>query len=157
MTKKEKYEESERFVAQHYERGAFSEAAAWRRMGLQVRRPSRWRMVAAASVLAVLTVSACIYYFKAKFSEPQVVAPTTQQAVQTAPQSAPIAATESKVIDFDNAELVDVVLQIEKTYGVKVVNVPTEDYRLTLHYEGTASDLVDTINDILDINLAIEE
>lgn len=156
MTNKNKYEESEQFVARHYKPGAFSSASAWRRMGLSGHsfRIGRWRAVAAASVLAVLTVSACIYFTKTAINEPKVAAPT--QTVQQ-PKHTSAATAEVKVIEFDDAPLADVVAKIEETYGVKIGNIPSEDYRLTLRYEGTAADLIATINDILDTNLTIAQ
>ena len=45
--------------------------------------------------------------------------------------------------------------EIEKVYGVKLGNVPDDDIRLSLSYEGTAADLVDTINDLLGTEIEI--
>lgn len=61
------------------------------------------------------------------------------------------------VIDFTDAPLGDVVKDIERIYGVKISNIPTETYSLTLHYEGDASELVTIINELLNINLQIED
>ena len=52
-----------------------------------------------------------------------------------------------------------VVDRIREVYGVEVVNLPdnADNYRLSLHYEGNPMELVETINDILDINMTIKE
>ena len=49
--------------------------------------------------------------------------------------------------------------KIEEVYGVEVTGLPenAEEYRLSLHYEGNPVELVETINDILDIKMAIKE
>lgn len=64
-----------------------------------------------------------------------------------------------KVIDFENTPLPVVVDKIEEVYGVEVTGLPenAEEYRLSLHYEGNPVELVETINDILDIKMAIKE
>ena len=61
-------------------------------------------------------------------------------------------------IDFEYAALPEVVKQIEKVYGVEIINMPedADSYHLTLHYEGDASDLINTINEILGTNLKIK-
>lgn len=37
-----------------------------------------------------------------------------------------------------------------------IINVPQTEYRLTLSYEGTAADLIQTINDLLGTDLQID-
>lgn len=64
-----------------------------------------------------------------------------------------------RVIDFEDAPLTQVVAEIRIVYGVEVTNMPRnpEDYRLSLHYEGTAEELVGTINEILETDLQIRD
>lgn len=64
-----------------------------------------------------------------------------------------------RVIDFEDAPLTQVVAEIRIVYGVEVTNMPgnPEDYRLSLHYEGTAEELVGTINEILETDLQIRD
>lgn len=66
---------------------------------------------------------------------------------------------EIKVIDFENAPLPDVVKKIESVYDVKVDGVPVspEGYVLSLHYEGTPTDLISVINDILGTEMTVKE
>ena len=49
--------------------------------------------------------------------------------------------------------------KIESVYDVNVVNLPdsTSEYTLSLHYEGTPSDLINTINDILGTRMEVVE
>ena len=64
-----------------------------------------------------------------------------------------------RVVDFENAPLPVVVERIREVYGVEVSGLPqdADDYVLSLHYEGTPVDLVDTINDILGTEMTVEE
>ena len=47
--------------------------------------------------------------------------------------------------------------EIEKVYDVRLTSLPEEEYRLTLSYEGTAEDLVATINELLGTHIEIEK
>ena len=69
------------------------------------------------------------------------------------------AAKVVRVIDFEEAPLTDVVEKIREVYGVEVVGLPANpgQYTLSLHYEGSAIDLVETINDILDTDMTVIE
>ena len=62
------------------------------------------------------------------------------------------------MIDFENATLPAVVAKIKEVYGVEVVNLPesADEYKLSLHYEGTAADLVDTINETLGTDIKVQ-
>ena len=66
---------------------------------------------------------------------------------------------EVKVIDFENAPLPEVVKKIESVYGVKVEGVPAspDEYVLSLHYEGTPTDLISVINEILGTQMTVAE
>lgn len=75
----------------------------------------------------------------------------TENITTPAPSSTP----EIKRIEFDNRPIAVVAAEIEKVYGVKLGNVPDDDIRLSLSYEGTAADLVDTINDLLGTEIEI--
>ncbi|PWB06006.1 hypothetical protein C5O24_10620, partial [Paramuribaculum intestinale] len=72
----------------------------------------------------------------------------------------PAASLETvKIIDFENTPLPTVISKIKEVYGVEVINVPENagEYRLSLHYEGNAVDLVATINDILETQMSVKE
>jgi hypothetical protein len=146
--------DSDKFVAQHYKRGAFSEHDAWQRLNIApvVRKWYRSRLVASVAVMAVLAASACIYYVSRNYTT-NTTAPTTLNT----PQSDTTSANRVVVIEFNDAPLTEVVATIEKEYGVIIVNIPAEDYKLTLRYEGTATDLINTINELLNTNLTIAD
>lgn len=139
------------FVARHYREGMFSVKDGWRRLGIGMSmRMRRYRIAAAVSAVVVLSASAAIIYHEYRGeSEPQHV-----QTVQTVNPMA-----EVKVIDFENAPLPEVVEKIESVYGVKVMGMPEspEHYELSLHYEGTPTDLISTINEILGTQMTVTE
>ena len=66
---------------------------------------------------------------------------------------------EVKAIDFENAPLPDVIKKIETVYNVKVNGIPAypEEYELSLHYEGTPTDLISVINEILGTQMTVTE
>lgn len=145
----DKFNKSVNFVARHYRADAFkprsfffgrSLAARWRRWG-----------VAASVAVGVLTASACFYTFVLR--QPEAVEP--QPIEQTVAPEQP-ARLVSQRIEFTDAPLTEVVAQIELTYDVTVENIPTAEYRLTLSYEGTADDLISTINMLLGTALTIK-
>lgn len=139
------------FVARHYREGMFSVKNGWRRLGIGMSvRTRRYRIAAAVSAVVVLSASAAIIYHEYRGeSEPQHV-----QTVQTVNPMA-----EVKVIDFENAPLPEVVKKIESVYGVKVMGMTEspEHYELSLHYEGTPTDLISTINEILGTQMTVTE
>ena len=62
----------------------------------------------------------------------------------------------SSRLEFTDASLKDVVKKIESVYEVRIVNVPDTDIRLTLSYEGTAEDLISTINELEGTQMRVE-
>lgn len=64
-----------------------------------------------------------------------------------------------RAIDFENTPLPTVISEIREVYGVELTGIPDNavDYRLSLHYEGSAEDLIATINEILDTKMAVKE
>lgn len=158
MTNDDKIKDSEQFVARHYREGVFSKRAAWQRLGIPAMH--RWnitRGIAAAAILGVITASACLYLFDRPQSEPQEAKSIEIEMPTESVPAALSAADTPQTLEFDNAPLSEVVDKIETTYKVKIENVPTDDYRLTLRYTGTAKELVETINELLNINLVISE
>ncbi len=54
--------------------------------------------------------------------------------------------------------LADVVVAIEQTYNVKLSNVPASSkQRITMSYSGTADDVVETLNELFDLHITIED
>ena len=118
-------------------------------IGMSVRM-RRYRVAAAVSVVVVLSASAAIIYHEYRAGS----VPEQAETVQTVNPMA-----EVKVIDFEKAPLPEVIGQIETVYGVRVEGVPEspEHYELSLHYEGTPTDLISTINEILGTQMTVTE
>lgn len=141
------------FIARHYKKGMFAVAPALRRVkGIKTSWWTRSRIAAACVAAAILTATAAIYVHNGYLSQPQ----NTEQVIKH--YSMPPAEIV-RTIDFENAPLSEVVQKISEVYGVEVINIPEtpDQYTLSLHYEGSARDLVDTINDILDTEMIILE
>lgn len=141
------------FIAKHYRKGHFDADKALRRIK-PVRR-FRWtaaRTVAASALIAVVGATAAIIYNTGYFTTSSESIEQTQSVI-VAPE------TIVRVIDFENAPLPVVVEKIKEVYGVEVIGLPANAtaYKLSLHYEGTAIDLLDTINDILDTDMQISD
>lgn len=140
------------FIARHYRKGKFRTAEGWRRLGIAP--ASRWRRIrvaaAVAGLVALASVAAALWR---QYSE--APAPARQQVEQAAPP----AIEAVKAIDFDDAPLTEVAAKIMEVYGVELTNLPAnaDDCRLSLHYEGNAADLVETINGILDTAIEIKQ
>lgn len=139
------------FIARHYRRGLFLSSRGWRRLGIG---PSaalrRLRVAAAAALVVALSAAAAVFYSDYRADQSPVQGADTMTA-------SPL--TVVKVIDFENAPLPDVIAEIESVYGVKVENLPErpEEFELSLHYEGTPTDLITVINDILGTRLTVAE
>lgn len=147
---KNKEEEIE-FVAKNYRHGAFNAKTAWAQMGLAAhRRRFVLRVAASIAAIAILSATAALIIKNTDiFTSPTHV---EQPGVHTE-------TSVSKVIDFDNTPLSEVLASISETYSIEVDNVPDNaaELKLTLHYEGDAAKLIETINDILDTDITIKK
>lgn len=140
------------FIARRYRKGRFSPDAGWRRLGIAPYSGwRRYRVAAAVAVAVLLSATAAILYraYRINNDVPQPDAPVNI--------ANPL--TEVKVIDFENTPLQDVINKIETVYDIKVDKIPAspENYTLSLHYEGTPTDLISAINDILGTEMIIAE
>ncbi len=152
MTDKNKTEESIRFVTRHYREDTLLAPTGWQRFRLTHHISSFRRNAVAASIgLAVLAASASLYYFTVAdhntAQEENAVIPITETTV----------APENRIerIEFHDAPLKEVVAEIERVYGVTISNLPDSDISITISYEGTAADVVETINDLLGSSLTV--
>lgn len=152
MTENNEMEEDLHFVVNHFKKGTLLPSNGWRKFKLKHRLSNYKRYIAAASITAVvLAASASLYYL----SSHNVNSQREEQITEVIPTVAsPMEATTAK-IEFKNAPLTDVVAEIERIYGVKITNLPEERIMVTISYEGTALDVVETINDLFDTNLKI--
>ena len=142
-----------RFIARHYRKGMFKVQPALRRIkGTKAVWWTRARIAAACTIAAILTATAAIFVHNGYFS-------SDHQTIRDIEQPAVKATHVVRVIDFEEAPLTDVVAKIREVYGVEVTGLPDnpDRYRLSLHYEGSALDLVETINDILDTDMTVIE
>lgn len=147
------------FVARHYRRGALSAKEAWQQLDIHDRKPLLLRIfgsrraAAAACVTAVLTASAIIGYHYAGSTSATTVVQTDAPVHQT-----PAVTASEPRLTFTDAPLSQVVATIERTYGVKVSGLGDDgDRRVTLSYQGSAADLIHTINELMGTNLHIKQ
>ena len=153
MIDKDKFDESLSFVARNYRQGKFSVARAWQRTGIGS-RPwwQRGGSVAAVAAGVALVASACIYTW---------MSPDRNRVESAEPASVESQITASPSvtarIEFADESLANVVKEIERTYSVSVDNVPDDDLRVTLSFEGDAADLISVLNELFGINLELRQ
>lgn len=142
-----------RFIARHYRKGMFKVEPALRRIkSTKTVWWSRTRIAVACAAAAILTTTAAIFVHNSYFSQHEPSATETEQSAIPAAQIV-------RVVDFEEAPLTDVIAKIKDVYRVEIIGLPTDpdQYILSLHYEGSALDLVNTINDILDTDMTVIE
>lgn len=142
-----------KYIARHYKKGLFAVEPALRRINPAATKWwTRSRIAAACIGAVVLTATAAVFVHNSYFARPS----SDTEAMQ--PSTLP-ASEIVRAIDFENAPLPTVVQKIREVYGVEVIDMPADasEYSLSLHYVGSATDLVETINDILDTDMKIQE
>ena len=152
MTEKNEIDKSSEFVVHHFKDGTLLPNEGWHRFKATHQISSFKRYVAAASVVSiVLAASASLYYYYDSNSSSET------QNEYVVPIEETKQSTENKIekIEFHNASIKDVVAEIEHVYDVRISNIPEEEIRVTISYEGTAQDVVETINELLNTNLVI--
>lgn len=146
------------FVARFYRKNSFDVQKGWHSLGLVRVGRFRWlRIAACVAVVAALGVSAMIFISRsAKQEDAPKVEPEKPEV--TTPVEKEVA-PEIHVIDMENAPLPDVIEMIEQTYHVEVTNRPENSraLRLTLHFTGTAGELIESINEIYGLELHLAE
>lgn len=123
---------------------------------MQISHGRKWirlKIAAAISSVIILSAAAAVIYHKYEANDNAPYQPLQETVNPASPLEV------VKVIDFEDTPLTSVISKIKEVYGVEVVNVPENagEYRLSLHYEGDAVDLIDTINDILDTQMSVVE
>lgn len=144
------------YIATHYREGRFDTKEGWNRLGIApVSLWKRYRAAAAISAAVVISATAAVIYHEYGTND------KPQQAIEVSAPETPVnnPLAEIKVIDFEDASLNYVVKKIETVYNVKVENLPVhaDEYQLSLHYEGTPTDLIDVINDLLGTQMTVTE
>ena len=140
------------FIAKHYRKGLFAiEPALYRIKGVRKKILTLPKIVAISSFIIAIGATAAIlirnsYNHKERETEVPVIEKKSPVSV-------------SHVLDFNDVPLTTVVQHITFIYGVEVDNLPknADELFVTLHYEGTALDLVETLNEILETNMKIRE
>lgn len=154
MEDREREERSLRFVAEHYRQDSFDARRDWLALGLG---RTSWlrRNIAAASIwgIAIAACAGIATWLLVPSDTPEPNASPTH----VVPATATVAPEDvNHRIEFTDATLEEVAAAVNKTYGVTLVNLPDTAQRLTLSYEGTATDLVETINALLGSAIRIE-
>lgn len=145
---RDKFEDSERFVARHYRHDAFRAERALRRLGFVASPWRRWRVAAAVAVGIALTGTAA-WMLSRPESAPVCEPVATEQEN---------AFTAVRAVEFENAPLIEVAEGIRDTYGVNISGLPDNaaELRLTLRFEGNVEDLIEAINDILGTSITVD-
>ena len=141
------------FLARYYRDGVFSPENGWRKfkstLGLRGRR---FGIAAAVAAIIAVTSTAAIIRYEHQRNENTAVE-NVSDVTDT------IVAEQTKVLEFDHTRLTEVVKIVESEYSVEIGNIPdnSDEYVLTLRYEGTPSELVEAINEILGLHLILKE
>ena len=139
------------FVARYYNDDIFSPDTGWRKIKstLRLRRKRYGIAAAVAAIIAVSATAAIIGYEHYRFAPSHVDTAIESPSVSTS--------EETRVLAFDNISLTEVVEIVEAEYSIVIENIPenSDDYVLTLRFEGTPSELIEAINEILGTQLIV--
>lgn len=152
----DKFKESLRFVVKYYQPDSFRPDPDLFHIPALKRPWWRRTSVAAAVAAGVLAASGFVYIELTQRHSAAVEPAPQESIIATEPQ--PVVAEDpvSRRIEFKDTPLPKVAEAIAKTYDVEITGIkPGDDTRLTLSYEGTAEDLVATINELLGTRLRI--
>lgn len=153
MTEIKKTETDFQFVLHHFKEGTLLPKKGWQRFKLLHHISYIRRNIAAASIAAVvLAASASIYYISSADRDSESKTAVTNVDTKTSNTSSEVKIAK---IQFRNAPLKEVVSKIESVYDVTISNLPKDDIMVTISYEGTAADVVETLNELFDIDLKI--
>ncbi len=150
---KARREESLQFVVSHYRHDAFNASRDWRALGLD-RRPWLLRHAAAVAMWGV-ALAACAAVAVWMLSPAPAPAPAAPVPAEKAIPAAPASHNESRRIEFTDASFSEVAQAVEKVYGVRLADLPDSSERISLCYEGSAADLVETLNSLFGCHLRI--
>ena len=147
-----KFDEEISFIARHYRKGLFNPEKALKKIRPSQRWWSASKIVAASFLFIILGATAALFIRQNYFFDKTEFIETNTEEI-TAPEFV------VRAIDFDDTPLPVVVDEINLVYGVEIINLPTDadQYHLSLHYEGSAVDLIETINEILGTHMEIRK
>ena len=144
-------EEDIDYIAGYYRAGLFSTKNGWRRLGITpLTGWKRLKIAAAIALCFAFSVTASVLDFTQTHTEKE---PEHKESFTSDQKKI------ARIIDFENTPLPEVIRKIKDIYGVEISNIPenAEEIHLSLHYEGTALDLISAINEILDTNMEVKE
>ncbi|MBD5356037.1 MAG: DUF4974 domain-containing protein [Bacteroides sp.] len=151
MANQKKIEDNIQFVARYYRDDMLLPDSGWEQFkATHSLLHSKRNIIAAAVGMAAIAATASLY-FLSTFSY-QEVTPTEETSTPRPTKTIPTSETNQK-IEFHDASLKEVIIEIEKIYNVKITNVPKEEIKITISYEGTAVDVIETINELFDTDL----
>lgn len=148
------------FISRHYKTGLFTTEKTLRKIKSSIRKVWTWQRIAAVScIMVVIGAGAAVIIRNAYISDRNIESKELPVEIEKPVNTEVSPETISRIIDFDNAPLTVVIDQINSVYDVEVINLPShaEEFRLSLHYEGNVTELIETINEILGTNLEIEK
>lgn len=142
------------FIVEHFHDGVFSPVTGWRMLQprLGIRRKRLGIAAAAAAVIALSASAAVFLHYKAYRHDTLIELSMVDDKQMEG-------SLNSKTIVIENSSLTEVVETIESEFDVRIGNLPpnSEEYVLTLRFEGTIEELVSAINETLGTQLTIEE
>ena len=147
------YDKEIDFIADYYNDNIFSPENGWRKFRSAIGL-SRKKYGIAAAVAAIIAVSstAAIIVYEIQSNKTNAVECVSQKGVAADHG-------DIRVLAFDHTKLTDVIEIVETEYSVEIGNIPanSNDYELTLRYEGSPSELIEAINEILGIQLTLSD
>lgn len=158
---RQRFEKDVEFVARHYRKGAFVPRMRFVAPTLSWwREPKRW---AAAALIAVTLAAGAMICYRVLTAEKPAPAPkpilieepASEPVVEEPAEEKPAPAVER--IEFTDTPVSTVARKVEEVYGVRLGNLPADDPSITISYEGTAADFVDTLNELLGSNITISD
>lgn len=143
------------FVARYYRKDSFNPAKSLKELEISPVRRFRWlRIAACVTGIAAVGVSAMILISRSETPRADVKAEEKNKIEAGAEK---VVEPEIHVIDLEDTPLAKVIETIEQTYHVAVTNRPEDrgELRLTLHFTGSADELIESINEIYDLELKV--
>lgn len=153
MAHKKEIEENLKFVARFYRDDTLLPREGWKQFKALHSLSNLRRNIAAAAIGIAILATAASFYYLSSLADRTV---TNEEIPAPVPAQTMSPSLRSNTIEFHDASLKEVITEIERLYGVKVANLPEKEIRVTISYEGTAEDVIDTLNGLFDIDLKIE-
>lgn len=153
QTDNNSFSDSVSFVARHWRQGAFPQREVLASVtGRRFLFMSRGVAAAVIAVVAAGCAVAAFLWYSHALRTPEHVPVAPREHVAAPPPRHAV-----RRIELVDASMRQIAGEVREVYGVELVNLPSDDARLTLSYEGTADDFVATVNDLLGSDIGIAE